>query len=57
MLVESGQTPEELRAAVSSPNGTTVAGLGVLDDLGVRDAFRAAIARATERSRELGRGE
>ena len=57
MLAESGQTPEELRAAVSSPNGTTVAGLGVLDDRGVRDAFVAAIARATERSRELGRGE
>jgi pyrroline-5-carboxylate reductase len=57
MLAESGQTPEELRAAVSSPNGTTVAGLGVLDELGVRDAFVKAIARATERSRELGRGE
>jgi pyrroline-5-carboxylate reductase len=57
MLAESGQSPEELRAAVSSPNGTTVAGLGVLDDRGVRDAFAAAIARATERSRELGRGE
>ncbi len=57
MLVESGQSPEDLRAAVSSPNGTTVAGLGVLDERGVRDAFVAAIARATERSRELGRGE
>lgn len=55
MLAESGQTPEELRAAVSSPNGTTVAGLAVLDELGVRDAFRAAVTRATERSRELGR--
>jgi pyrroline-5-carboxylate reductase len=57
MLAESGQTPEELRAAVSSPNGTTVAGLAVLDDREVREAFRAAIERATERSRELGRGE
>jgi pyrroline-5-carboxylate reductase len=57
MLAESGQSPEDLRAAVSSPNGTTVAGLGVLDERGVRDAFAAAITRATERSRELGRGE
>ena len=57
MLAESGQSPEDLRAAVSSPNGTTVAGLGVLDERGVRDAFAAAVARATERSRELGRGE
>ncbi len=54
MLAESGDSPEALRAAVSSPNGTTVAGLAVLEDLGVRDAFVAAIARATERSRELG---
>ncbi len=54
MLAETGDSPEALRAAVSSPNGTTVAGLAVLDDLGVRDAFVAAIARATERSRELG---
>jgi pyrroline-5-carboxylate reductase len=57
MLVESGQSPEDLRAAVSSPNGTTVAGLAVLDERGVRDAFAAAIERATERSRELGRGD
>lgn len=57
MLVESGESPEALRAAVSSPNGTTVAGLGVLDERGLREAFGAAIARATERSRELGRGE
>ena len=54
MLAESGDSPEDLRAAVSSPNGTTVAGLAVLDELGVRDAFAKAIARATERSRELG---
>lgn len=54
MLAETGDSPEALRAAVSSPNGTTVAGLAVLDDLGVRDAFVAAVARATERSRELG---
>ncbi|HUR76548.1 MAG TPA: pyrroline-5-carboxylate reductase [Acidimicrobiales bacterium] len=57
MLAESGQSPEELRAAVSSPNGTTVAGLGVLDEREVRDAFRAAVVRATQRSQELGRGE
>jgi pyrroline-5-carboxylate reductase len=55
MLAETGDTPEALRAAVSSPNGTTVAGLAVLDERGVRDAFAAAVARATERSQELGR--
>ncbi len=55
LLAESGDSPEQLRAAVSSPNGTTVAGLAVLDELGVRDAFTAAVRRATERSRELGK--
>lgn len=54
MLAETGDSPEDLRAAVSSPNGTTVAGLAVLDERRVRDAFAAAIRRATERSRELG---
>jgi pyrroline-5-carboxylate reductase len=54
MLAETGEAPEDLRAAVSSPNGTTVAGLAVLDEHGVRDAFAAAIARATARSKELG---
>ncbi len=54
MLAETGEAPEALRAAVSSPNGTTVAGLAVLDERGVRDAFAAAIARATARSKELG---
>ncbi|MEY2398720.1 MAG: pyrroline-5-carboxylate reductase [Actinomycetota bacterium] len=55
LLAETGDAPEELRAVVSSPNGTTVAGLAVLDERGVRDAFGAAVARATERSKELGR--
>ena len=54
MLVESGDSPEQLRINVSSPNGTTVAGLAKLDELGVRDAFAAAVQRATERSKELG---
>jgi pyrroline-5-carboxylate reductase len=54
MLAETGDAPEDLRAAVSSPNGTTVAGLAVLDERGVRDAFVAAVGRATERSKELG---
>ncbi|MDP1794992.1 MAG: pyrroline-5-carboxylate reductase [Acidimicrobiales bacterium] len=55
MLSESGESPEALRAAVSSPNGTTVAGLAVLDELGVREAFTAAVTRAKARSQELGR--
>jgi len=56
LLAQSDQGPEALRAAVTSPNGTTAAGLAVLDEMGVREAFNAAIAAATARSKELGAG-
>ena len=56
LLVESGDGPEVLRAAVTSPGGTTAAGLRVLEQAGVRAAFLDAVAAATERSRQLGEG-
>jgi pyrroline-5-carboxylate reductase len=56
LLAESGDGPEALRAAVTSPGGTTAAGLRALEDRGVRAAILAAVAAATERSRELGDG-
>jgi pyrroline-5-carboxylate reductase len=57
LLAETGDTPERLRAAVTSPGGTTAAGLRVLESAGVRDAFLEAVAAATERSKELGVGQ
>jgi pyrroline-5-carboxylate reductase len=54
LLAESGDNPETLRAAVTSPGGTTAAGLRALEDAGVRAAFLAAVDAATTRSRELG---
>ncbi len=56
LLAESGDSPEVLRAAVTSPGGTTAAGLRVLEDYGVRSAFLEAVTAATERSQELGQG-
>ena len=55
LLTEGGSTPAELRAGVTSPGGTTAAGLRELERRGVRAAFLDAVAAATDRSRELGR--
>lgn len=54
LLARSGDSPESLRAAVTSPGGTTAAGLEVLDERGVGAAFIDAVAAATKRSAELG---
>ncbi|MEJ7585807.1 MAG: pyrroline-5-carboxylate reductase [Acidimicrobiales bacterium] len=54
MLVASDDGPEALRAAVTSPAGTTAAGLRALEGAGVRAAFLEAVSAATERSRQLG---
>lgn len=55
-VVASGdETPAQIRARVTTPGGTTAAGLAVLEASGLRDAFRDAIAAATVRSMEMGR--
>lgn len=54
-LVETGEDPAELRQKVTSPGGTTMAGLQVLNESGFREAMVRAVARATQRSQELGR--
>ena len=54
MLVEQDRHPAQLRADVTSPGGTTAAGLHVLERAGVRGVFQDAVRAATERSIELG---
>jgi pyrroline-5-carboxylate reductase len=54
MLEESGEDPAVLRQKVTSPNGTTQAGLQVLHEAGFVPAVVKCVARATQRSRELG---
>jgi pyrroline-5-carboxylate reductase len=54
MLRDIGSDAATLRGNVTSPGGTTAAGLRVLEQRGARSAFIDAVAAATERARELG---
>jgi len=54
LLAHGAEGPEALRAAVTSPGGTTAAGLQALEHHGLRAAFLDAVAAATARSRQLG---
>ena len=56
MLRDSGEHPVQLREAVTSPGGTTIAAIRELEIHGVRAAMLAAIEAACKRSEALGRG-
>jgi pyrroline-5-carboxylate reductase len=55
MLDQSDLSPEELRRRVTSPNGTTQAAIEKMEAANVKASITAAIRRAAERSRELGK--
>lgn len=55
MLLETGESPEVLRARVTSPGGTTFAGLTELERLGFKDAVASGVVAATRRSVDLGK--
>jgi pyrroline-5-carboxylate reductase len=57
MLRDSGEHPVQLREAVTSPGGTTIAAIRELEVHGVRAALLAAIEAAALRSAELGAKE
>jgi pyrroline-5-carboxylate reductase len=53
MVLSTGTHPAALKDMVTSPGGTTSAGLHVLESAGVRGAFIGAVEAAARRAREL----
>jgi pyrroline-5-carboxylate reductase len=54
LITRTGEHPEAVIDAVSSPGGSTIAAINELEKAGVRSAFAAAVRAAVARSRELG---
>jgi pyrroline-5-carboxylate reductase len=54
-LLETGMTPSKLREMVTSPGGTTAAGLRVFDEKGLKEIVLTALTAAKKRAEELGR--
>jgi len=55
MVLETARHPGELKDMVTSPGGTTIAGLSVLEEGGFRGLIIRAVEQATQRSQELGK--
>ena len=55
MALETGLHPGELKDMVTSPAGTTIQGVRILEEAGIRAAFMNAVIKASERSKELGK--
>ena len=53
MVLESGEHPAALKDAVTTPGGTTIAALHVLETAGIRGTLMDAVLAAQQRAREM----
>jgi len=56
-ILETGEQPGKMKDIICSPGGTTIEGLKVLEEFGLRSALINAVEAATVRSKELGKKE
>uniref|UniRef100_B8HPI1 Pyrroline-5-carboxylate reductase n=1 Tax=Cyanothece sp. (strain PCC 7425 / ATCC 29141) TaxID=395961 RepID=B8HPI1_CYAP4 len=56
LLRQSGLHPAQLKDQVTSPGGTTIAGIAALEQSGFRSALIRAVQAASDRSKQLGQG-
>jgi len=52
-LIKTKKTPQELKEMVTSPGGTTLAGLRVLEEINFKEALKRAVVKAKERAKEI----
>ncbi len=53
MIEETGRHPAELKNKVCSPSGTTIEGIFVLEEMGIRGILMKAVSAAYKRAKEL----